>query len=361
MTMLPRTFTGFLDPGDPRWPEALGRVRHDLFHLPGYLQACARAEPGEPRLFLLDAGTHGMLVPLMLVSLASFGASYRDHLDAVSPYGYAGPLYWGAPAPELLAVMHRRVLEELRRANVVSLFLRLHPFLATEAPVLEALAGLGEVRTLGPVVYLDLGGPDGGWRGINAGNRRAIRRGLRAGCSVAIDRWETMDQVMAAYAETMERHEAPASYLFPGDFFRLLRQGAGPHLHLATCFDPRGEVTGGVFFSEVAGLVQYFLTGSFTRFAHLSPSKLLVNALRIWGVERGCHTLNLGGGVGARQDNLFTFKIRMSSLTAGFRTLRRVVLEEPYRALGAGFPADSGFFPCYGRPDPYPMVARGGG
>ena len=51
----------------------------------------------------------------------------------------------------------------------------------------------------------------------------------------------------------------------------------------------------------------------------------------------------------------------IDALGAGFRTLRRVVLEEPYRALGAGFPADSGFFPCYGRPDPYPMVARGGG
>ena len=361
MTMLPRTFTGFLDPGDPRWLEALGRVRHDLFHFPGYLLACARAEPGEPRLFLLDAGTHGMLVPLLLRSLASFGAGYQDLQDAVSPYGYAGPLYWGAAAPDQLEAMNLRFLEELRQANVVSLFLRLHPFLGTEAHVLEALAGLGELRVQGPVVYLDLGGPGGGWSGINAGNRRAIRRGLRAGCSVAIDRWETMEQVMAAYAETMRRHEAPASYHFPEDFFRMLQLGAGPHLHLATSFDPQGEVTGGVFFSEVEGLIHYFLTGSFTRFAHLSPSKLLVNALRVWGVEHGCHTLNLGGGVGARQDNLYTFKIRMSNLTAGFRTLRRVVLEEPYRALSAGLEADADFFPCYGRPDPFPAVARGGG
>lgn len=255
-----------------------------------------------------------------------------------------------------MEAMLRRFGEELERARVVSLFLRLNPFLAEAEPVLEALGGLGELRSPGPVVYLDLRDPEGSWSGINAGNRRAIRRGLRSGCTVAIDRWETMDEVVAAYGETMRRHEAPARYLFPASFFRLLRHGAGGHLHLATSLDPGGEVTGGVFFSEASGLIQYFLTGSFKRFAHFSPSKLLVNALRVWGLEHGCHTLNLGGGLGAGADNLFTFKIRMSKCTAKFRVLRRVVMDAPYRALSAGRDTGADFFPCYGRPDPFPVV-----
>jgi hypothetical protein len=351
MSSPPWIFTGFLAPDDPRWPEALRKVHHDIFHLPGYLKAWAMVGGGEPLLLLLDAGSSGMLVPLVKRSLAPLGSVYRDFHDAASPYGYPGPVYWGDSSQPWLRALHQELTAQLTQARIVSLFLRLHPFLGTSAETLAALGGLGDLRLQGPVVYLDLRDPEASWQGINPANRRAIRRTLESGCKVCFDQWETMDLVIAAYTETMKRHAAPASYLFPREFFQFLRHGVGPHLHLATSYDGRGAVTGGVFFSEMGGLIQYFLTGTFGLYASISPSKLLVNALRLWGLERGCHTLNLGGGLGAREDSLHTFKIRLSKNSAAFHTLRMVILPEVYRELSGGREDADDFFPSYRRPE----------
>jgi len=350
MKLTSQIFAGFLRPGDPRWSEALGKVRHDIFHMPGYLEACAATGVGEPMGFLIDAGSHGMLAPLIKRKLGLFGARYQEFHDAVSPYGYSGPVCWGDPDPPLLADMFQLFLGKLRENRIVSLFLRLHPFLGPAPEQLAGLDPIGELKPEGPVVYMDLLDPEGSWHGINAANRRAIRRSLQAGCKVTFDEWETMDPVLAAYEETMRRHHAEDQYFFPWRFFRLLKQGTTPHFHLATCFNGEGEVTGGVFFSEVDGLVHYFITGTFAQFAPLSPSKVLINALRLWGLERGCHTLNLGGGLGAREDNLFTFKVRLAKSTALFNTFRRILLPDVYRELSAGLEDDGQFFPFYRRP-----------
>lgn len=344
-------FAGFLTPQDPRWVAALGKVPHDIFHLPGYLGALAAENGGEPMLFLLDAGARGMLMPLVKRPLAPLCQTFRHFHDAVSPYGYSGPVTWGEGGGPGLEEMHRELMTQLRQANIVSVFLRLHPFLGTSPETLVAMASLGEVRPQGPVVYLDLRDPEGSWHGINPANRRAIRRALDAGCRVSFDDWGTMDRVIDAYDETMKRHAAPQSYQFSRAFFPRLRQGVGPHLHLATSYDGSGAVTGGVFFSEMGGLIHYFLTGTFGDYASISPSKLLVNALRLWGLEHGCHTLNLGGGLGAKEDSLYTFKLRMSKCSATFHTLRMVVLPEIYRELSPAGDDDDGFFPGYRRPE----------
>lgn len=350
MKWSPRSFAGFLPTDDPRWPDALGKVRHDIFHMPGYLDACALTKVGEPLGFLIDTGAQGMLVPLIKRPLNSFGADYQEFHDVVSPYGYSGPVCWGDPDPRQFLEMFQVFLEKLRENKIVSLFLRLHPFLGPTPDLLAGLDPVGELKPQGPVVYLDLLDPEGSWNGINAGNRRAIRRSLLAGCTVSFDQWETMDQVLAAYEETMRRHDAEDQYFFPWEFFLRLRESTSPHFHLATSFNGHGAVTGGVFFSEVDGMIHYFITGTFAAYASLSPSKLLINALRLWGLERGCHTLNLGGGLGAREDNLFTFKIRLSKSTALFNTFRMVLLPDIYRELSAGAEDDGSFFPFYRRP-----------
>jgi hypothetical protein len=350
MCLSSRFFTGLLSADDPRWNEVLEKARHDIFHLPGYLKACTVTKLGEPLAFLIDTGSCGMLVPLIRRELDSFGAAYRGFSDVSSPYGYPGPITWGEPGPESLRGMFNFLEAGLRQTGVVSMFLRLHPFLGASGEMLTTLDAMGDLRPQGPVVYIDLLDPAGGWDGINPGNRRAINSILKKGCSFSFDRWETLDLVLEAYEETMQRHGADDQYHFPREFFLLLRQGTSPHLHLATSYDCRGSVTGGVFFSEVDGLIQYFLSGAFDAFASLSPSKLLINAIRLWGLERGCHTLNLGGGLGARQDSLFTFKIRLSKCTTTSHTFRKVLLPGLYRELTAGMEDDGDYFPSYRRP-----------
>jgi sugar O-acyltransferase (sialic acid O-acetyltransferase NeuD family) len=340
-------FAGFLEPGDSRWADALRNVPHDFFHLPGYMRAAAAHEGGSPHLFLLDAGDHGMLVPLLKRPLAAFGEAFDGCFDATSPYGYPSPVYWDEHRKDRYAGLHAQFETHLQQEKVVSLFLRLNPFVGVPDTL---LAPLGEVRTHGPTVYIDLRDGEMSWKGIDHSNRRFIRRALSEGCEVRMDEWGTIDQVLAAYYETMDRLNALPFYFFPKNYFEQLRELGGPSFHLATSFTPSGEVMGGVFFSEVKGLIQYFLTGTFTKFQDYSPSKLLINGLRTWGLERGHHTLHLGGGVGAHRDGLFEFKARHSKSFATFYTYRKVLIPETYRALaqaqGKKALADD-FFPIY--------------
>ncbi len=345
-------FVGFLEPSDARWSGALSNVRHDFFHLPGYLHASAGHEGGSAVLLLVDEGDHGMLVPFIKRPLSKYGEPFGDYFDVTSPYGYPGPLYWGQDWEARLPGLHARMDTFLREERVVSLFLRLNPFVG--APD-DLLVPLGERVAHGPTVYMDLRDPEQTWMGINEQNRKFISRQLARGFRVVIDAWDTMDTVIEAYYETMTRLNARAFYFFPKDYFLALKEGTAPHFHLATAYGPAGDILGGAFFSEVEGLIHYFLMGTFEQYMDASPSKLLVNALRLWGIEHGHQTLHLGGGSGARMDSLFDFKRRLSKLTVTYSTFRKVLLPDAYRDLvdvACGGDFENDFFPIYRHPRP---------
>ncbi len=341
----------FLTPESGEWMEALQKVPHDLFHLPGYLQVSAAHEGGSPVAVHLEADGCGMLMPILLRPLEEFGPAFADCFDASSPYGYPSPLFWGEGHEALIPGMLEACWTFLREQRVVALFLRMNPFLESG---IEALASQSDLRAHGPTVYLDLTDPEASWMGINAANRGFITRTYKHGHHVTLDDWTTYDAVIEAYYETMTRLEATPFYFFPKSYFHGLREATAPHLHLATALSPTGEVTGGVLFSEVGGLIQYFLTGSFDAFREVSPAKILIDTLRTWGIQHGHHTVNLGGGVGANQDGLFTFKSRFSKHFKTFKTLRKILLPEVYASLTASrgiLPdPDEAFFPAYRKP-----------
>ncbi len=341
-------FVGFLEPDDPRWMEVLRKVPHDLFHLPAYLKACADHEGGRPVMFVYDAGDHGLAVPLIKRSLETFGESFAGHFDLASPYGYPGPVNWGDTRQDRLAEAFANLETFLAQEKVVSLFLRLNPFLGVPDTILSQF---GDVRAHGPTVYIDLRDEELSWMGIDKKNRKFISGQLADGCVVRRDEWDTVDVVIEAYYETMRRLNALPFYFFPRAFFERLMLEASDHFHLGTAYTPDGEIMGGVFFSEVNGLIQYFLTGTFTKFQALSANKLLINDLRLWGLERGHHTLHLGGGVGCAQDSLAFFKQGFSRLRARFCTFRQVLLPRVYHELaGAREAPGEDFFPAYRRP-----------
>lgn len=341
-------FVGFLQAGDPRWEAALARVAHDFFHDPAYVGACAGHEGGEPLLFLADAGDRGLAVPLVRHSLREFGPAFAALSDVRSPYGYPGPLEWGRPEPGAMARLYRAFVDHLHSLDVVSVFLRMHPFLPCSA---EDLAALGDLRRHGPVVYLDLRDPEASWRGITPQNRRYIRAAVAAGWTVRHDDWTTLDLVVDAYHQTMRRLGAAPYYFFRREFFLRLRDAGRGQFHLATALDPGGEVAGGLFYTEAGGLVHGFLCGVREAWLHHSPTKLLNDAVRLRGIQRGCHTFNLGGGLGARADGVLQFKLRFSKLTHPFMTFRAILRPDAYQALVQGLEATgSGFFPAYRDP-----------
>ena len=98
--------------------------------------------------------------------------------------------------------------------------------------------------------------------------------------------------------------------------------------------------------------MNYHLSGTAEQFIRDAPSKLAIDAARIWAVENAVETLHLGGGVGGSDDSLFRFKSGFSRSWAAFRSVRIITMPEQYRRIAQsqlGKPSDE-YFPAYRRP-----------
>lgn len=348
-----------IGPGDARWRDFLGCVRHDFYHLPEYVALSARQEGGTPAAFWAEDGATALLVPLVLRPVPADLGPGSGWRDAATPYGYPCPL-WRGPGPDADL---DRLLSAFRvtgsAAGVVCAFLRLHPLLPLpEGP----LRSHGDLVEHGRTIYLDLTRPPADLdRDTRANHLADVRRLVREGYRVRVDDWDQLDAFVAIYRETMAFRSADAFYFFDRDYFRDLRRCLGAHLHLCAVQGPDGDLAAAGLFTGVGELMQFHLSGTAGAHRRAGPAKLMLIHMRDWARERGLGFLHLGGGVGCREDSLAFFKQGFSSLRARFLTLRMVLDPTAYavlldrrrdRVAGSG----DGFFPAYRRPRAVPPV-----
>jgi hypothetical protein len=243
-----------LQPSAVEWADALREVRHDVYQYSEYAVADARRLGGSAAAFCYREGSLVLLQPLVLRPVPGAG---DDTFDAVSPYGYSGPV---SNAPLTDEGFWRRACEALpgclAEAGVVSCFVRLHPLLP---PRLDALGRVGTLVQHGRTVNIDLrAGEEEQWAQIRSNHRRQIHRAARRGIVVSLDDWRRMDDFLEIYHETMDRVGASAEYFFDRDYFDSLRAALGDDLHLATAEHAGQVLAGGLFFTH-GGIVQYHL------------------------------------------------------------------------------------------------------
>lgn len=351
----------FLSPDDPVWPELLTRVRADVYHLPGYVALSAHYEGGEPLLFLARRGNCLWLLPLIVRRIAPELAGAKPLFDAVSPYGYPGPLVhveadadpaaWWQDAVGLL----RTALAE---RGIVALFVRLHPLLPL-CP--EVLSCHGAVVVHGNTVFVDLAQTkEELWQQTRRDHRADIRSLQRKGFVARMDDGCVhLNIFRTIYDETMRRVRADDYYFFDDRYYDDLKAALGGRLHL--CFvSQAGEICCAGLFTEMNGIVQFHLSGTRNAYMRDHPSKLMLHFMRGWGKERGNEVFHLGGGLGGSADSLLLFKQGFSKQMLPFHTWRLVVDPAAYarlveswsRCLGDGEVVEPlrGYFPAYRRP-----------
>ena len=340
----------------PEWTGLLGDVEHDVYHLPGYVELSAALEEPrerpEARAIIAREGRRALLLPIVLRDIPG-----ADGLrDAVSPYGYPGPLFLGGIDTAFGAAASAAIVARLREAGVVSLFVRTHPLLNRD---LGGLASAGTIVEHGETVSIDLtASTEAIWSATQSGHRNEINRAIRAGAHAHLDpEWAHEAAFVDLYRATMHRLGASARYLFGLDYVRSLRAVLGPRLHLCVV-ELDGALAAAGLFTETCGIVQYHLSGSDPAFARQSPTKLMLHYIRGLMKERDNRVLHLGGGLQGAEDSLFRFKAGFSNQRQPFRTWRVVVDPDRYAALARAThpgtdPADaSGFFPIHRRDAP---------
>ena len=338
--------TDFIQPSDPRWSQALGAVRHDVYDLPPYLTLCAAFEGAEATAFYAAENGQYCLIPLLRRPLPAHLGASGGWTDAISPYGYSGALFAGEAGWAARAV--RAFGERCACRKILSVLVRLHPLLPS--PALDAA---GVRVTHGETVWVDLTLPEAELRaGIRNDHRAGIRRLRRDGFSVRVDDWSLYGRYMEIYGETMERLEAGPCYRFPADYFSRLKESLGPHLHLFSVLAPDGSLAAGGLFTEIQGTVQFHLSGTACGYRKQAPSKLMLESAILWAKAAGNRILHLGGGLGAREDSLFQFKAGFSRLRSRFETWRMVCDARRYAEIaGSVEPGEAGeagdYFPAY--------------
>jgi hypothetical protein len=342
----------FIDTKDPRWRQFLVNTQHDFYHLPDYIEFAARYEGGTPVAFLAKEQDAALLAPLLIRELpASLGAP-NDWCDAATPYGYPTPLL----VPEGNATALERFLAAFhqvgRERGIITAFFRLHPLLPLPE---KALLDNGTLVEHGQTISIDLSLPlQEMWTQTSRNHRQNIRKLLRTGFQVELDRWEYLEDFIAIYRQTMERCEAEDFFYFSDSYFTDLRTVLGEDLHIWAVISPQKEVAAGGLFSAVGGIVQAHLAGTADKYLHYAPAKLMFDSARRWAKETGNTVMHLGGGVGCDDDSLFRFKAGFSKWTTDFYTFRMVLDQEKYTTLNgswqkrcAGHEEDPDFFPKY--------------
>ena len=322
-----------LEVENPLWLETLAEIDHDVYHLPQYVKIDAQRTQTIPEAFLLKDGEKTFFVPYLLRSCSDIISIKQGEIyDVISPYGYPGILMSEAAynTPDFSELALEQFRQTLKRRNVCSAFLRLHPILGDRFAKTFKSACLQEN---GKTVSIDLSLDEGQiWAKTRKGHQSTINKCIRLGMvGKTVSFADHIDEFIAIYNETMDRVSATDTYYFSREYFQGLLE-LGDKLHLGT-IELEGEVICSCLFFESSGIVQAHLGGTKTAFLKQSPFNLMLHHMRLWAKDRGNKYLHIGGGVGGKKDNLYTFKSGFSKQRHDFYTLRTVVDSSRYNDL----------------------------
>ena len=294
--------------------DGLGLV--DSYLRRAYVESACLLEPGEPVLLEHDGAVFALI-------------RRADPVDAITPYGYGGPVgrdvraFWSAYE------------SWCRERGVVTTFVRFHPLYANahDAPV--------HVEPLAPTIAWRLA-QDDLFAGMHLNHRRAARKARNAGVCVVVE--HGVGDFVPLYEETMRRAGAAPFYFFPAAYWAALDRAG------VVRFDARldGSTVASALCLASPPWLHYHLGGSSDEARRLGAMTLLFLEAAAWAKERGYERFHLGGGVGGAADSLHEFKRRFDPGGLLEAAVGKVVHDEAaYAQLTGGQTGLDGFFPAY--------------
>jgi hypothetical protein len=301
---------------------------------------------GDPILIVYDEGEDFIAFPLIKRGIPDTNLN-----DLSCVYGYTGPISnkeFDMLDDQLKVNFTREFLQFLKKFNSVSVFSRLHSFF-NQASLMDKFEGIYEN---GKTVVIDLQVPlevqrSKYQRRILEKIKALRRKGyyVKEGKSA-----EEVREFASIYMENMKRIDAADFYLFDEAYFQTLLNSAEFDSKLLTVYHNDKAVCGAVVVCT-QNIIQAHLLGTRTAYLQFSPAKLLTDEICILGREMGMHYFNLGGGLGFKEDSLFSWKAGFSDLFLKFTSWRFVADPENYTRLiiekGLQLDTDVDFFPLY--------------
>lgn len=207
---------------------------YDFFHTPAYAWAW-QAEIGQPvRLIVYRQGDSRVILPIVLREIPVCRSPALK--DAISPYGFPGPIMGagsGADPDHVVADFLVELRATLREIGCVSIFVRMQPL----SPFNELFHDAGaEFVVQGPIVFVDLAQPMGEIRdSYRSNHRRDIQKLARAGFEPFQKDQGWADLFYEIYSQSMQRRKAKSFYFFSREMFYRLEEVSRDNLRLVGC------------------------------------------------------------------------------------------------------------------------------
>lgn len=340
---------------DSRWTEVVNQMHHDFHHQAAYVQLEAERINATPEALVVSEGAQLFFVPYLVRSCNQLFPELNDPiLDAVSPYGYPGFLLNEAGRNPVFAAQGLSAFKEnLATRGICTAFLRMNPILGDD---FCTLFPSGTFHDSSQTVVVDLEpSEDQLCKQVRRAFQQTYRKGKAFGFTVRfVGLEEVLDTFLELYQQTMDRVQANQSYYFDRSYFASLARLPGVH---CCVIESGSSISAACVFLECDGIVNTHLGGTRTDFLAQSPFTTVIFEVMLWAKSRGNRWLQLGGGVGGREDSVLHFKAGFSDKRIPFLTSRFIIDSVKYEQL-VGMAAkakcstseavlSSSFFPAY--------------
>ena len=323
----------------------------DIYFRPEYGKLCQSMEEGVCKCFEYrsDAGYVRNMYMKRPVPWQLDGVQYYD---AITPYGYGGPVMQDVKDRDKLAREYEEAFREHCLAEgIVAEFVRFHPIFDNRQDFDSVYETVYSRHTVGTNLQ-DFVDPVQSEFSKSA--RKETRRAINAGLTCSIHpQSEDLSIFRRLYEETMERNQAPAWYYFPDAYYDMLTSILRPYtLELRLHYE--GEVIASELYFADGGLLHAHLLGSNQKMFELYAGALFEATAAQWGKENGYRYIHHGGGRSSAEDDpLYLYKKKFGKNTEfdfymGKKVWNRELFDRlvELRLQQAG-PVDPGYFPPY--------------
>lgn len=279
--------------------------KYDIYYLSDYCIPFYLHGDGEPLLFFYEDNELRAINVVMKRDISNdkrfSNLEKGRYFDFSTPYGYGGWLIEGDGDIENI---FKEYITWCKNNNIISEVVRFHPVLNNQNKV----NSIYDVVDLGKTVCIDLSNENDVWDNFSSKNRNVIRKAIKNNIKISYDlSSKSIDIFKNIYNQTMNRDNADEYYYFNDEFYSsILEHLNGRVLIFNATLENKTIASSMIIFSN--DMLSYHLSGSLKEYGSLAATNLLLFEVSKWGIKNGYKTFHLGGGVGSKEDSLYSFK-----------------------------------------------------
>lgn len=289
-----------------KWDEIVKSfVDFDVYYLSGYTKAFYLHGDGEPMLFFYQDENIKAINVVMKRDIANdsrfSNLEKNKYFDFATSYGYGGWLIEGEGQLQELAKEYKAWC---KNNSIISEIARFHPILKNQ----EKVRSIYDVLDLGNTISITLDSEELIWENFTSKNRNVIRKAIKNNVRIKQGfNKEILKIFKDIYNQTMSRDEAEDYYYFDDKFYESILNDLKENADIFYA-EYEDKIIAASIILKSNNRLSYHLSGSLREYGSLAPTNLLLYEVSKWGSANGYKSLHLGGGVGSKEDNLYSFK-----------------------------------------------------